>query len=322
MKSTSHTIIGSCALPILLAFATPLFAQDTPQPPPALPGAPGGGLPSSRGGAPGGGLPGAPGAPAPKSGSATKSATPDQILARDTEIEVIKTHLKQVNAEIQELEQAPAANAPEQEKRAAKVTALKAFGKRLEHSLSKLENSTGKNPEAHGNGKAGLSQGHRPLQAVGAPDASEDTFEGTLLAWHAQPSDSGKEWLGLIYERAVEVAEVRIHTINTTGTLARITACVRGGSGGDKVIWEDREPAEKTPAVRVITVNPGTTANGIRLEFDTTRAKKWQQIDAVELVGRDGSRQWAQTSEASSYYPISERPSVDGKDKAPGDASN
>jgi hypothetical protein len=287
-----------------------------------LPGAPGAGPPSSPG-APGAELPGAPGGrPAPGTGRAAKSATPEQILARDTEIEVIKTHLKQVNEEIQALEQSPAASAPEQEKRTAKIAALRAFGKRLETSLSKLEHSPGKDPEGGGTGKAGLSQGHRPLQAVGAPDASEDTFEGTLLAWHPQPSDSGKEWLGLIYEHPVEVAEVRIHTINTTGALARVTACVRGGSGGDKVIWEDQEPAEKTPAVRVITVAPGTMANGIRLEFDTTRAKKWQQIDAVELVGRDGSRQWAKSSEASSYYPITGYPSEPGKGKPSASVSN
>src|SRR5688572_23950631 len=137
MKLSPNNIIAGGTLPILLAFATPLFAQNpapgAPPPPPRpgapggglpppvdpaprLPGAPGGGPPSAPG-APGAGLPGAPGGPAaPGGGRAAKSATPEQILARDTEIEVIKTHLKQVNDEIQALEEAPAASAPEQEK--------------------------------------------------------------------------------------------------------------------------------------------------------------------------------------------------------------
>ena len=47
-------------------------------------------------------------------------------------------------------------------------------------------------------------------------------------------------------------------------------------------------------------------AREIRIELDTAVNKKprrgWNAIDAVELVGRDGSRQWAAEAEASSTY--------------------
>ena len=47
---------------------------------------------------------------------------------------------------------------------------------------------------------------------------------------------------------------------------------------------------------------PGLTASGVKVYLDTTRVPGWNEIDAVELIGRDGSRQWASTSSASSSY--------------------
>ena len=38
------------------------------------------------------------------------------------------------------------------------------------------------------------------------------------------------------------------------------------------------------------------------LHLDTTRVSGWNEIDAVELIGRDGSRQWATSAKASSSY--------------------
>ena len=292
---------------------------------PAVPGIPSPGGPGLVPGGPGG-RPAAGAAPGTVPSPGGDEETPAQKLARETEQEVVKAHLQQVRTEIQQWEQAPSGTVQEQETRAAQIAALNKFAASLDDKLAKLNRPMAK----HGNrisgdtGKAGLPQGHRPIQAVGAPDASEDTFEGKLLAWHAQPSGTGKkEWLGLIYDRPVEVAEIRIHNLNTTGTLARVTGCVRGGSGpGETVLWEGREQEEKTPCVQVITLAAGHFANGIRLEFDPARSKKWQQIDAVELVGRDGSRQWAKFSEASSYYPVTSQPPATGKNKPEGGASN
>jgi len=36
--------------------------------------------------------------------------------------------------------------------------------------------------------------------------------------------------------------------------------------------------------------------------LDRRRVPGWNEIDAVELVGRDGSRQWATSAIASSSY--------------------
>ncbi|HWB05875.1 MAG TPA: hypothetical protein VG796_22835 [Verrucomicrobiales bacterium] len=296
----------------------PARAKGLPSPVPAIP-APGGAvapgsanrLPELPGLPPGGGSGGFEPGKDPDAG-----LTPAEKLARDTEIEVLKAHLQAAKTDISLLEQAAnTGSAEEQQKDAAKLKALKAFSARLEGNIAKLQR-----PAPGAGNKADVSQGYRPLQAVGKPDAGE-TGAATLLAWHPRPSNSGKEWLGLIYEHPVEIAEIRIHNINTTGALSRVTSCVRATKDGeeaqgDKVIWEGQEPSEQTPFTRVITVAPGTTANAIRLEFDTTRAKKWQQIDAVELVGRDGSRQWAKASEASSHYSASGLPEAGGSKRA------
>jgi hypothetical protein len=50
----------------------------------------------------------------------------------------------------------------------------------------------------------------------------------------------------------------------------------------------------------------GIVAQRVTVYLDTTRVTGWNEIDAVELVSRDGSRQWAKSASASSYY--GERP--------------
>ena len=44
------------------------------------------------------------------------------------------------------------------------------------------------------------------------------------------------------------------------------------------------------------------TASRIRITLDTSKIAGWNEIDAVELVGQDGSRQWATDARASSTY--------------------
>jgi hypothetical protein len=43
-------------------------------------------------------------------------------------------------------------------------------------------------------------------------------------------------------------------------------------------------------------------ANSIKVYLDTARVPGWNEVDAVELIGKDGSRQWAKRASASSTY--------------------
>jgi hypothetical protein len=71
---------------------------------------------------------------------------------------------------------------------------------------------------------------------------------------------------------------------------------------------------EQVPFVRIIEAQPGIKANCIRLQFDMTRIGNLQEIDAVELLGRDGSRQWANRAEASSHWGQGRRTSFEHGD--------
>jgi len=52
----------------------------------------------------------------------------------------------------------------------------------------------------------------------------------------------------------------------------------------------------------VVTVEDEVTAKVIKVYLDTKRRHGWNEIDAVELVGRDETRQWASSAKASSSY--------------------
>jgi hypothetical protein len=135
-------------------------------------------------------------------------------------------------------------------------------------------------------------------RATGPPDAGEHGNDSSN-AWCPAPQ-SGREWLKLSYGRPVEIKEIAIHETYATGALSRVVATMPDGK--EKVLWAGQEPVEKPPVQRIVQVPAGVRSDQIRIELDTTRTGNWQEIDAVELVGRDGSRQWAKEAEGSSYW--------------------
>jgi hypothetical protein len=40
----------------------------------------------------------------------------------------------------------------------------------------------------------------------------------------------------------------------------------------------------------------------VKVYLDTARVPGWNEIDAVQIIGRDGSQQWAKHATASSTY--------------------
>lgn len=137
-----------------------------------------------------------------------------------------------------------------------------------------------------------------PGQAAGAPNTQQHGDYST--AWAPQSQDGGKEWLQLRYGRAVEISEINIHETYNPGAVSKVSAIMPDGS--EKVIWEGRGTPEEGIVERAVKVPPGIRSDQIRIELDTARVSGWNEIDAVELVGRDGTRQWATESTASSYF--------------------
>lgn len=140
------------------------------------------------------------------------------------------------------------------------------------------------------------SWGHE--QATGAPD----TFQAGDIstAWAPSQQDGGEEWLHLDYTNAVPLAEVRVRETYNPGTISKVAAVLPNGQ--EVVIWEGIDEPGVAPIDKSFAVNGNISAASVKVYFDTKRVAGWNEIDAVELVGRDGSRQWASQSRASSSY--------------------
>jgi hypothetical protein len=135
-------------------------------------------------------------------------------------------------------------------------------------------------------------------QAAGAPDTPE--AEDAPTAWTPLEADAGNEWLLVHFDHKVTIAEVRVRESFNPGTLARVSALFEDGTSS--LLWAGRDPTEKAPDDFVVRVAGEIGGQSILIEMDTARRPGWNAIDAVELVGRDGSRQWASGASASSTY--------------------
>jgi peptidoglycan hydrolase-like protein with peptidoglycan-binding domain len=136
-----------------------------------------------------------------------------------------------------------------------------------------------------------------PGQATGAPDTATAGDQAT--AWATQEPDAGTEWLKLTYAQAVDVAQVRVHETFNPGAVTSITAAAEGG---EVVIWSGDPVAAEAPNWLELTPTAAARTATITLHLDTTLKEGWNEIDAVELVGADGSRQWAEKAESSSFF--------------------
>jgi hypothetical protein len=143
-------------------------------------------------------------------------------------------------------------------------------------------------------------------QVVGPPDTVRPGDAPT--AWAPLRATAGKEWLALGFEQAVEVAEVRIRETYNPGAISKVTAVV---NNEEVTLWEGTAAPSETPRDFVVPVPEGVQTDSVVVHVDTTRVGSWTEIDAVELVGRDGTRQWATSADASSTFADKERSASD-----------
>lgn len=137
-----------------------------------------------------------------------------------------------------------------------------------------------------------------PEQATGPPDTPS---AGDLpTAWAALEPQAGVEWLKLDYAAVVNIAQVHVRETLNPGAVFKVTAIVAGGQ--EYTLWEGTENAGPAPFDSVFDVPGSIYAQSIKVYLDSTRVPGWNEIDAVELIGKDGSRQWASSASASSTY--------------------
>ena len=137
-----------------------------------------------------------------------------------------------------------------------------------------------------------------PEQATGAPDTA--TAGDLPTAWASMHPDAGPEWLLVEFAKPVEVSEVRIRETFNPGAISKVEAI--SSDNKKNLIWEGTAQPSPAPSEMGVKPKEAVVSNKIKIHLDTTRVQGWNEIDAVELIGKDGSRQWAQAASASSTY--------------------
>ena len=103
------------------------------------------------------------------------------------------------------------------------------------------------------------------------------------------------------YERETQVSEVVVRETYNPGAIIRVTALLPGGE--ETLLWDGEEPPAQAPVDRSFpAMHSKVVAKSIKIYLDTKKVPGWNEIDAVELIGADGSRQWATGASASSTY--------------------
>lgn len=136
----------------------------------------------------------------------------------------------------------------------------------------------------------GTEQVIGPPNTIGSGDAP--------TAWSPASANTA-EWLSVGFDQAVEAAQVRIRETSNPGAINKVTAVM---NNEEVTLWEGTAEPGNTPRDFVVPVPEGVQTDSVIVHLDTTRVGGSTEIDAVELVGRDGSRQWATSAKASSSY--------------------
>jgi hypothetical protein len=137
-------------------------------------------------------------------------------------------------------------------------------------------------------------------QAAGEPDTGQPGDIPT--AWASKAPDGGEEWIQLDYDRAVDLQQVSVVESHNPGAISKVVAVLPDGT--ESPIWEGTmEPSTGDELVSSdFKVGSPVRAQSVKVYLDTARVPGWNEIDAVQIVGRDGSKQWASASSASSSY--------------------
>jgi hypothetical protein len=175
---------------------------------------------------------------------------------------------------------------------------LDALAARIQHNTSRASSWASSAESGSFDAVPRLNRNWGPEQVVGPPNTHE--AGDITTAWASRNPDDGEEWLKLDYEKPVDLAEVRVRETYNPGAITKVTAVL--DSGQELTIWEGVEPAAEAPVEMSFRVNSRVQAKSVKVYLDTKRVPGWNEIDAVELVGHDGSRQWASGAAASSTF--------------------
>lgn len=140
-----------------------------------------------------------------------------------------------------------------------------------------------------------------PGQALGPPDTP--TGGDQVTAWASASSDGQREWLLLDFAVPVVPKSVRVYEMCSTGALDKVE--VTKPDGTEVVAWTGVDPMPKAARIATSEVplsGIDVPVSRVRLHFDSPNVPGWNEVDAVGLVAKDGTEQYAVGAQASSVY--------------------
>jgi pyruvate/2-oxoglutarate dehydrogenase complex dihydrolipoamide acyltransferase (E2) component len=119
-------------------------------------------------------------------------------------------------------------------------------------------------------------------QATGAPDVDKYGDDGH--AWAPKTPDAGIEWLDLKYAKPVHAAEVRVRESCGSGAVIKVELFDEGGAA--HTIWQGDDPTKDLNYLTLQFKPTDYKVNRVKVTLATNVIPGWNEVDAVQLVGK------------------------------------
>jgi hypothetical protein len=119
-------------------------------------------------------------------------------------------------------------------------------------------------------------------QATGAPDV--DKYSDDAHAWAPKTQDGGIEWLELKFLKPVHAAEVRVRESMGSGAVIKVELYDEAGVA--HTLWQGVDPTKELNYLILKFKPTEYRANRVRVTLATNVIPGWNEIDAVQLVGK------------------------------------
>lgn len=134
-------------------------------------------------------------------------------------------------------------------------------------------------------------------RACGPPDA-QNTHDD-VGAWAAQLPDGGEQWIELRYAPPLRAERVVVHEIGAAGGVRRILGFDE--TGAQHELWRGVDASTSPGPAEFTFPTTSFRVERVRVVIETSARSWWEEVDAVQVDGPDGSA-WAVDASASSNY--------------------
>jgi hypothetical protein len=119
-------------------------------------------------------------------------------------------------------------------------------------------------------------------QATGAPNVDHYSDDGH--AWAPKTPDGGIEWLDLKYARPVHASEVRVRESAGSGAVVKVELFDEAGAA--HTIWQGNDETKELNYLILKFKPTDYKVNRVKVTLATNTVPGWNEIDAVQLVGK------------------------------------